>query len=186
MPANNATRRRPAPTTVDIAVLDEAWRSDIADVFGLCETAVRAALAAGDDDGDCDVSIALADDALLAQLNASYRGKSGPTNVLSFPADVSEDGRRQLGDVVVARETLLREAAAAGIPTAHHLSHLVVHGVLHLLGFDHERDDDADIMEAREVVALAALDIPNPYQEPPAPPTPAGNDERNERQRTSA
>lgn len=107
-----------------------------------------------------ELSIALSDDAQVRALNRDYRGKDKPTNVLSFP--MPEDSGL-LGDVVLARETLEREAAEQGKTFADHLTHLVVHGVLHLYGFDHQNDTDAADMEAREVRALAQLGIDNPY-----------------------
>jgi probable rRNA maturation factor len=115
-------------------------------------------------------AIALSSNAAVRRLNAAYRGKNAPTNVLSFPAPepppaVEAEEPRALGDVVIALETLLDEAAAAGIPPAHHFQHLLVHGVLHLLGYDHETDDEAEHMEALETALLARLDIPNPYVE---------------------
>ncbi len=102
----------------------------------------------------------MSDDAQVRALNRDYRGKDKPTNVLSFP--MPEDSGL-LGDVVLARETLEREAAEQGKTFADHLTHLVVHGVLHLYGFDHQNDTDAADMEAREVRALAQLGIDNPY-----------------------
>lgn len=141
--------------------------------------AARAAYAAlapfwGPDDGPAELSVVLADDALVRRLNRTYRGKDKPTNVLSFALTESEDPDREggptiLGDVVLAHETLVREAAEQAKPLESHFAHLVVHGVLHLLGYDHEEDADADEMEALEVEVLAGLDIANPYTTPPPP-----------------
>ena len=121
--------------------------------------------------GPCEVTLVLSDDAEMAELNRLWRGKDTSTNVLSFPAGApigSESGPRPLGDVVLAAETVRREAEAQGVPLADHVSHLIVHGVLHLLGFDHEREAEAKRMEALEAKALAGLGIADPYAEPAA------------------
>jgi len=120
-----------------------------------------------------EIAVVLADDAEVRGLNAEWRGQDKPTNVLSFPAMEPDDVIRQppempvlLGDVVLAFETCLREAGEQGKPLGHHLAHLVVHGTLHLLGYDHETDEDAGVMEPLETHVLAGLGIADPYGEP--------------------
>lgn len=113
----------------------------------------------------CEACVALSDDAGVRRLNGAYRNKDKPTNVLSFPAAElgSQPGPRFLGDIVLAEETLLREAAEQRKPPGHHLQHLVIHGVLHLLGYDHETDAEAEVMERLETEILAAIGIDDPY-----------------------
>lgn len=144
------------------------------DVEAVCRTAASAALdAAAPQIGDAEISIALGDDALLADLNRTWRGKEGPTNVLSFACDegaAMPGAVPMLGDIVIAYETTAAEARGEGKSLAHHVSHLVVHGVLHLLGYDHEVADEAAAMESLEAVILAGLGIADPYRETdPAP-----------------
>ena len=114
--------------------------------------------------------VTLADDDAQQALNRTWRGKDEPTNVLAFPAAdwraPHPDGAPLLlGDVVLAYETVRREAAEQEKPFADHLRHLVIHGVLHLLGYDHVDSADADAMEAREIALLAELGVPNPYRD---------------------
>lgn len=117
-----------------------------------------------------EIGIALADDAETARLNGRYRGIERPTDVLSFASGepLGGKGRRgeppqMLGDIVIAFETSARDAARAGKRLDHHLQHLVVHGLLHLLGYDHETERDANRMEALEVEILKRLGIADPY-----------------------
>ncbi len=108
----------------------------------------------------------LADDATVQDLNRRYRGIDKPTNVLSFPIrnePQQAEAVRLLGDVVLGYGTVSREAEAGGKPLGHHLCHLIVHGVLHLVGYDHETDKDAAEMEPLETAILARLNIPDPY-----------------------
>lgn len=114
----------------------------------------------------CELSVLFTDDAHIAELNARWRGKAGPTNVLSFPAASMADRTWPpvLGDIVLARETIAAEAAMEHKPLDHHLTHLVVHGLLHLFGHDHEDEEAAATMEALERGALRRLAIPDPYR----------------------
>jgi probable rRNA maturation factor len=112
--------------------------------------------------------IALADDATVRDLNARYRGKDSPTNVLSFPAGptpADPDGRVFLGDVVLAQETVAAEAQERGLAVGDHLQHLMVHGILHLLDLDHETDAEAAEMEALEQAILTTLGVADPYRD---------------------
>ncbi|HYM30075.1 MAG TPA: rRNA maturation RNase YbeY, partial [Candidatus Cybelea sp.] len=117
------------------------------------------------DGGEGSLCIMLSDDASLRRLNRTWRGKDRPTNVLSFPAEAP--GPR--GDVALALGVLIRESAAQGKPRRDHLAHLVVHGVLHLLGHDHVRNADAGRMERLERKILARLGVPDPYRRRGAP-----------------
>lgn len=131
----------------------------------LLRRAARAAFRASPRSGQSfSVTLVLTGNDEMRGLNRLWRGKDAPTNVLSFPADADRD-RGFLGDIVLAYETALSEAKERGISLADHASHLVVHGMLHLLGFDHEDDDDAERMERVERTALASIGVADPYAE---------------------
>jgi len=165
---------------IDVALCCSGWNRACPAAKGLARDAARLALASGMAHSGVkppgrpwdriELGITLADDAVQRRLNRAYRGRDMPTNVLSFAA--SEPGIRVppgapllLGDVVLAFETVVREAAEQGKPVADHLRHLVVHGVLHLLGYDHANDADAARMEALETSILAELGVPAPYRD---------------------
>lgn len=137
-------------------------------------TAAAAALAGRTD--NAGLCIRIVDEAESADLNARYRGKSGPTNVLSFPCDAEVPGSRPLGDLVICAPLVAAETVAQGKTPAAHWSHLVVHGVLHLLGFDHIGDHDAGTMESEERAILAGLGYPDPYGD--QAPSSGGNSTR--------
>lgn len=115
----------------------------------------------------CEAAVALSSDARVRALNRTYRGKDKPTNVLSFPAagegQPPGSQRRHLGDIVLAAETVAKEAAVEGKPPRHHLQHLALHGLLHLIGYEHESEQQAHEMEALEVEILAQIGISDPY-----------------------
>ena len=145
---------------IDVEIEDDAWASALADA----EMLVRgAALAALDAEGAAHegVTILLTDDESVRELNERFRGKDTATNVLSFPAPKNPEFH--LGDIALAYGVCAREAAEQGKPLSHHLQHLTVHGVLHLLGYDHIGDDEAELMEGLERSVLADLGIPDPY-----------------------
>ena len=156
---------------VEVSVVCDAWLAACPDAPALAEAAVRAALAGAACRGDgasVVVDVTLGDDAGQRRLNRIWRSKDMPTNVLAFPlADaVAPAGMPVLlGDVVLAFETVAREAAEQDKKLADHLVHLVVHGVLHLLGFDHQSEPEAALMEAREAEILAPLGVPDPYRD---------------------
>lgn len=173
MPASDSGPRSCAPQgadpswlNVDVVFEEEDW-PDPSHAEALVRQAATA-LAAHEIMAGLQASeacVALSNDAHVQTLNAGFRGKDKPTNVLSFPAPDSpvQQLSRQLGDIVIARETVEREAAERGIPFADHLRHLTVHGLLHLLGYDHETDAEALEMEGLETAILARLGIPDPY-----------------------
>ena len=109
------------------------------------------------------LAIVLTDDSAIRALNREWRGLDAPTNVLSFPAKTSCAGAHLLGDIVIAYQTVAREARAEEKPFAHHLAHLAVHGYLHLLGYDHDSHRKAQRMERLEIAILAKLGVPDPY-----------------------
>lgn len=153
------------PLSIDIEVRTDAWRDAVDDPAAVCEAAAASAYGSVDDaPAPAVLSILLSDDDEIAELNRVFRDKSGATNVLSFPAgDAYPDGTVMLGDIAVAFETVRDEAARDGRAVGDHLAHMVVHGVLHLLGLDHQTDAEAEAMETLETAVLKTLGIADPY-----------------------
>ena len=145
---------------IDVEIEDPAWTAALPDAEALTRAAAEAALASVGAVGE-GVTLLLTDDATVRDLNARFRGQDKPTNVLSFPAPPNPEDH--LGDVALAFGVCAREAQEQGKPLAHHLQHLVAHGVLHLLGYDHTTDGEADAMEGLERIVLAGLGVPDPY-----------------------
>ncbi|MEQ9694715.1 rRNA maturation RNase YbeY [Shimia sp. SDUM112013] len=162
----------------DTILEDARWQE--VDLDTLAERAAVAALAhLGLDPQDFEIAVLACDDTRIADLNRDFRDKPAPTNVLSWPSDergAALDGAvpdppvpgfagmpEELGDIAIAFETCAREASAAGKPLADHVTHLMVHGVLHLLGYDHVRDKDATLMEGLETAILGKMGLPDPY-----------------------
>jgi probable rRNA maturation factor len=166
---NSATMAQLALPITEVLVVADAWQAE-PDVEAVIQRAVAAAAEIADADiGEAELAVMLTDDAGIRTLNLNWRGIDKPTNVLSFPALPPtgavgpDDAPRMLGDIAIAYETTRKEADDEQKPFDHHLSHLAVHGFLHLVGYDHETDDDAETMEALEAEILAQLGIPNPY-----------------------
>lgn len=155
---------------VDVDIRCGLWHEALPDVTQLCCQAAQAAAAfagAGQTGlTGSEISVVLADDDFVQELNNSWRHQDSPTNVLAFPASDDETPAteiRMLGDVVVAFQTSAREANEQGKTLNSHLAHLIVHGVLHLMGYDHMTDDDAEQMEGLEITILSRMGIRNPY-----------------------
>ncbi|KQZ12762.1 rRNA maturation RNase YbeY [Mesorhizobium sp. Root554] len=152
---------------IDITVEAGAWPPET-ELETLVHRAVAAAFAelTPSRTGHSELSVVFSHDRGIQALNADWRGKDKPTNVLSFPAFTPSDVAvlpPMLGDIVLAAETVAREAELEKKPLENHITHLVIHGLLHLLGLDHETDQEAEAMEAVERAALARLAIPDPY-----------------------
>ncbi len=164
---------------VDIVVEDPRWAS--LNLPDLATSAIAAALAHLELDPDrAEVTLLACDDARIIDLNADFRDKPTATNVLSWPADERGaatdggkpipvepdfDGMLELGDIAISYDTCAVEAQASGTPMADHVTHLIVHGLLHLLGYDHVRDGDAGVMETLEVEILGKLGLDDPYRD---------------------
>jgi probable rRNA maturation factor len=156
------------PTT-EVLVVADCWQAEPGAEAVIHRAIATAAEIADADIGEAELAVMLTDDGGIRTLNSNWRGVDKPTNVLSFPAlpptgaGGPDDAPRMLGDIAIAYETTRREADDEQKPFDHHLSHLAVHGFLHLIGYDHEKDDDAEAMESLETEILAQLGIPDPY-----------------------
>lgn len=146
--------------TVDLRIADIAWEA-LEQPADLARRALASAAQSLGEPVEGDVAILLTDDLEMRRLNRDWRGKDKATDVLSFPADGFEPG--YLGDIALGHGVCARDAAARGTRFEAHVTHLIIHGFLHLMGHDHENDGEARIMEALEVSALARLGLPDPY-----------------------
>jgi probable rRNA maturation factor len=155
-----------APLTADILIEADCWQQEPEASDLVRRALAQAAKHSPEQVADAEVAIMLTDDDGVQALNRDWRGIDKPTNVLSFPAPEPAAGirPRPLGDIAIAYETTRREAESESKPFAHHLSHLAVHGFLHLIGYDHETDDEAETMENLEREILSQLGVPDPYR----------------------
>jgi probable rRNA maturation factor len=150
---------------IEVEIEDEAWTAAVDGVRVIVNATARAALRAAApaiQATQADVVVLLANDATLEDLNQRFRGKAGPTNVLSFPAP--DAARPHLGDIAIAYGVCAHEAREQNKTLKHHLMHLVAHGVLHLVGYDHQTESEAEEMEALERRVLDGLGAPDPYR----------------------
>ena len=152
------------PLTADILVTATCWRAE-PEAETLVQRAIEeAAKHASAAAGPAEVAIVLTDDSGIRTLNRDWRGIDKPTNVLSFPSPDTQPGpEHTIVDIAISYQTAAREAAAEDKSFADHVAHLAVHGFLHLLGYDHESDEDAEEMEGLERVILARVGVPDPY-----------------------
>jgi probable rRNA maturation factor len=166
---NSGPMARFALPITEVLVVADCWQTE-PEAEAVIQRAVAAAAEIVDADvGEAELAVMLTDDTGIRTLNSNWRGIDKPTNVLSFPAlqpsgpGGPDEAPRMLGDIAIAYETTRRQADDEQKPFDHHLSHLAVHGFLHLIGFDHEKDGDAEAMETLEQEILAQLGIPDPY-----------------------
>ena len=168
---NSGAMAQSALPITEVLVVADCWLNE-PDVEAVIQRAIAVAAEMVDaDTSEAELAVMLTDDGGIRTLNKNWRGLDKPTNVLSFPAlqltteRSSQDAPRMLGDIAIAYETTRREADDEQKRFDHHLSHLAIHGFLHLIGYDHEKDQDAETMETLEREILAQLDIPDPYAE---------------------
>jgi probable rRNA maturation factor len=166
---NSGTMPRIALPITEVLIVADCWLAE-PDAEAVIHRAIAAAAETVEaDTGDAELAVMLTDDAGIRTLNGNWRGIDKPTNVLSFPAlqpagaGGGDEAPRMLGDIAIAFETTRHEADDEAKPFDHHLSHLAVHGFLHLIGYDHEKEAEAEIMESLEARILAQLGIPDPY-----------------------
>jgi probable rRNA maturation factor len=150
---------------IDVHIDSDLWKAT-GDMRPVVRRAIRQAAATTLKTDGAELAVVLTDDAAIRLLNRRWRGIDAATNVLSFPTKNPGGTPPLLGDIVLAQETVAREAKAGRKPFAHHVAHLVVHGFLHLVGYDHERDEDAERMEAAERDILRRMAIADPYGRP--------------------
>jgi probable rRNA maturation factor len=150
---------------IDVRIDSDRWKA-AGNAASIVRRAVVAAAAGTRSTEGSELAIVLTDDSAMRLLNRDWRGIDAATNVLSFPTSKARN-KTHLGDIVLAYETIAREASAEGKPLADHVAHLAVHGFLHLVGYDHERDKDALAMERAEREILRRLEIPDPYRSRP-------------------
>jgi len=160
-----AVKRRKSSPQIDIQTQSPLWEAQPMAAQIVHDAVLAAASQLSTEGGE--VSIVLTDDLTIAKLNCDWRGIDKPTNVLSFPASdhKAHEEMRLLGDIVIAYQTLERECADENRPFLHHLAHLTVHGFLHLRGYDHQTDRQAEEMEALESKIMSRLNMPDPYFE---------------------
>lgn len=164
--AANENRRGPG---IDVVIESTLWDAVPDAEAAVTRALTEAALAIGANQNGLSLALLLTDDTALRRLNAQWRGIDKPTNVLSFPSAPQIAGKSNgptsfLGDIAIAYEITAHEAQLDGKPFLHHLAHLAVHGYLHLVGYDHERDSDAETMEQLECVILQRLGMPDPHR----------------------
>ncbi|NBS34988.1 MAG: rRNA maturation RNase YbeY [Methylocystaceae bacterium] len=150
---------------IDIVVAALEWNS-VEDLDGLTNRCVAASLenCLLTLAPECEISVTYCDDAAITQLNAQWRGKNAPTNVLSFPTPGLLEEKQLLGDIIIAYQTVTREAKEFGRPLSNYIGHMLIHGVLHLVGYDHETDAEAETMENLERIIALKMGLGDPYE----------------------
>jgi len=150
---------QPVTKSFELTVIEQAgdWRDWSGDAEHIVATVFKVSQHSPDDKA---IALVLSDDAQIRQMNRDFRGKDKPTNVLSFPSDAPDEW----GDIIVSEETIRKEAAEQGKTFHDHFVHMLVHGTLHLLGYDHEIEAEAEEMEALEIDILSELGVENPYE----------------------